>query len=214
VTLASQLAPHMDTPGRADGFAPPRTPLPRRSEGDLLANAIARTKEGDASALQVLYVRFADDVCGYVASIVRDWHEAEDITQSLFAGLVKKIQRYEQREVPFSAWLMRVARNAALDHVRAQRTVPVEAVRTSDEGREDEDFERYQSLRLALDGLPTEQREVIVLRHIAGLTPGEIAERLGKTEGSIHGLHHRGRSALQTALSKLDAAPLTARSSE
>jgi RNA polymerase sigma-70 factor (ECF subfamily) len=185
-------------------------PLP---ESDLLAEAIARAKEGDVSALHFLYVRFADDVCGYVASIVRDEHEAEDITHTLFARLLTKIQRYEQREVPFAAWILRVARNAALDHVRARRAIPFEEVRTTDEGREDEELERCESLRLALDGLPPEQREVLVLRHIAGLTPGEIAERLDKTESSIHGLHHRGRGALRTALRELDAAPVTASAS-
>jgi RNA polymerase sigma-70 factor (ECF subfamily) len=49
-----------------------------------------------------------------------------------------------------------------------------------------------------------------VLRHLAGLSPGEIARRLGKTEGSIHGLHHRGRSALKAALCEMDAAPVIA----
>jgi RNA polymerase sigma-70 factor (ECF subfamily) len=209
MTLAPRLTTDIDPHRTADGCGTRGRPLPRRSEADLLARAIARTKEGDASALHFLYVRFADDVCGYVGSIVRDRHDAEDITQTLFAVLPRKIRRYEQREVPFAAWLLRVARNAALDHVRAQRSVPVEAVRASDEGRGDEDFDRYQSLREALDGLPPEQREVLVLRHIAGLTPREIAERLGKTESSIHGLHHRGRGALQAALSQLDAAPLT-----
>jgi RNA polymerase sigma-70 factor, ECF subfamily len=185
---------------------PPATYL----EGDLLARAIARTKAGDIGALHFLYVRFADDVCGYVASIVRNRHEAEDITHTLFVNLLTKIQRYEQRDVPFAAWILRVARNAALDHVRARRDVPVEEVRRSDEGREDEDLERCQSLKLALDRLPSEQREVLVLRHIAGLTPVEIAQRLGKTESSIHGLHHRGRGALQAALRELEAGPVTA----
>jgi RNA polymerase sigma-70 factor (ECF subfamily) len=124
--------------------------------------------------------------------------------------LLTKIQRYEQRDVPFAAWILRVARNAALDHVRARREVPFEEVRTSDEGREDEDLQRCQSLKLALDRLPSDQREVLVLRHIAGLTPVEIAQRLGKTESSIHGLHHRGRGALQAALRELEAGPLTA----
>ena len=187
-----------------------RRPPAAHLEGDLLAQAIARTKAGDIGALHFLYVRFADDVCGYVASIVRDQHEAEDITHTLFVNLLTKIQRYEQRDVPFAAWILRVARNAALDRVRARREVPVEEVRTSDEGHEDEDLERCQSLKLALDRLPSEQREVLVLRHIAGLTPVEIAQRLGKTESSIHGLHHRGRGALQAALRELEAGPLTA----
>jgi RNA polymerase sigma-70 factor, ECF subfamily len=191
------------------------TRFPRRSpvayrESDLLADAIARAKEGDVGALHFLYVRFADDVCGYVASIVRDHYEAEDITHSVFAKLLTKIQRYEHRDVPFAAWILRVARNAALDQVRARRAIPFEDVRVPQDGSGDDDFERSESLRLALRRLPPDQREVLVLRHIAGLTPGEIAERLGKTESSVHGLHHRGRGALQAALRELDAAPVTA----
>jgi RNA polymerase sigma-70 factor (ECF subfamily) len=181
-----------------------------RDPDRLLANAIARAKEGDAGALHFLYLRFADDVRGYVQSIVHDQHEAEDITHTLFAKLLTKIQRYEQREVPFAAWILRVARNAALDHVRARRAIPCDEVRTSDEHGDEAAIERSASLRSALEQLPEEQREVLVLRHIAGLSPGEIAERLGKTESSIHGLHHRGRGALQAALRDLDAAPVTA----
>lgn len=120
------------------------------------------------------------------------------------------IQRYQQREVPFAAWILRVARNAALDHVRARRQIPVEEVRIDDDGHEQVGFERSQCLREALGQLPEDQREVVVLRHVAGLTPVEIAQRLGKTEGSVNGLHHRGRGALQVALRDLDAAPLIA----
>ena len=185
-------------------FPHPRAP----QEGQLLSRAIARAKEGDASALHFLYVRYADDVCGYVQSIVRDPHEAEDITQSLFAKLLNKIQRYEQRQVPFSAWILRVARNAALDHLRSRRQIPFEDVRMTDEGQDELRFERYHSLREALDRLPAEQRTVLVLRHVVGLSPVEIANRMHKTESAIHGLHHRGRAALKTALRELEAAPV------
>jgi RNA polymerase sigma-70 factor (ECF subfamily) len=182
----------------------------REAPDELVYEAVAHAKEGDMSALHFLYVRFADDVCAYVRSIVRDPHTAEDITQNVFAKLMKAIHKYERRDVPFAAWIIRVARNVALDHIRASRQIPLAEVRTSDEGSEQVGFERALSLREALARLPADQREVLVLRHVAGLSPGEIADRLGKTEASIHGLHHRGRSALRTALSALDAAPVTA----
>lgn len=181
-----------------------------RDESQLVLKAVALAKEGDMDALHFLYARYAPDVLGYVRSFVKDHHEAEDITQNIFAKLMKAIQKYEQREVPFSAWILRVARNAALDHIRARREVPCEEVRTSDEGHHEVGAERCRSLRLAFDELPVEQREVAVLRHIVGLSPTEIAGVLGKTESSIHGLHHRGRGTLQTALRNLDAAPVTA----
>ena len=176
----------------------------------LLHNAILRAKQGDVDALHFLYVSYADDVYGFVNSIVHDSHAAEDVTQNVFGKLMNAIQRYEQREVPFAAWILRVARNAALDHVRARRQIPVEEVRVDDEGHEQTGFERSQCIRAALERLPSDQREVLVLRHVAGLTPGEIAKRLGKSEGSIHGLHHRGRGALQAALRELEAAPVIA----
>jgi RNA polymerase sigma-70 factor, ECF subfamily len=200
--------PASDGPG-AGRFIRVADPQPRH--GDELADrAIARAKQGDIDALHFLYVRFADEVYGFVNSIVRDPHAAEDITQNLFGKLMTAIQRYEQREVPFAAWILRVARNAALDHLRARRQIPFEEVRVDDEGHEQLGFERSQCLREALRCLPQDQREVLVLRHVAGLTPREIAERLGKTEGSIHGLHHRGRGALQAALRELEAAPVIA----
>jgi RNA polymerase sigma-70 factor, ECF subfamily len=185
-------------------------PDPRQAPDELVYEAVARAKQGDTSALHFLYVRFADDVCAYARSIVRDPHAAEDITQVVFTKLMKAIQKYERRDVPFAAWIIRVARNAALDHIRASRQIPLAEVRTSDEGSDRVGFERALSLREALERLPAEQREVLVLRHVAGLSPGEIADRLGKSEASVHGLHHRGRGALRAALRELEAAPVTA----
>ena len=170
-------------------------------------DAIAAAKRREWDGIHYLYVRYADDVLGYVRSLVRDRGEAEDITQDVFAKLPTAIQRYEQRAVPFAGWLMRVARNAALDHLRARRQIPVEEVRASDPSANGVEFEQRQCLKEALAGLPEEQRKVLVLRHVLGLTPPEIAERLGKTESSVHGLHHRGRASLKAALIELEVAP-------
>jgi RNA polymerase sigma factor (sigma-70 family) len=95
--------------------------------------AVVALKQGDRSALQFLYVRYADDVCNVIRTIVRDGHEAEDITHNVFAKLITAIHRYEPREVPFTAWILRVSRNAALDHLRARRQIPFEEVRAADE---------------------------------------------------------------------------------
>jgi RNA polymerase sigma-70 factor, ECF subfamily len=183
---------------------------PVEARSDLVPGAIAAAKAGEASGLHFLYVHYADDVYAYVNSIVRDSYEAEDITQNVFAKLTTAIHKYEPREVPFVAWVLRVARNMTLDHLRARRQIPFEEVRTDDEGHEQLGFERSQALRDALLRLPPDQREVLVLRHLVGLSPSEIADRLGKTEGSVHGLHHRGRGALQQALRELEASPVIA----
>jgi len=155
-------------------------------------------------------VRYAPDVQRYVNSVVHDLHEAEDITQNVFAKLITTIGKYEQREVPFTAWILRVARNAALDFMRAKRAIPTEDVRVADTGRAQVSLDRSHALREALNELPEDQREVLVLRHIVGLTPVEIAAALDKTESSVHGLHHRGRRTLQANLTELGAAPVVA----
>lgn len=183
----------------------------------LVSQAVRRAQQGDRQALGFLYARYADNVCGYVRSIVHDQHEAEDITQHVFAKLIQVIGKYEERDVPFFAWILRVARNVAVDHIRRQRAIPVEEVRTvyestgtpSTVGAYQHD-ERVNDLREALATLPVDQREVLVLRHFAGLSPTEIAARTGRTEGSVHGLHHRGRRALQAGLAERGAAPATA----
>jgi RNA polymerase sigma-70 factor, ECF subfamily len=175
----------------------------------LVPLAVARAKEGDGSALEFLYVRYASGIQRYVASFVGDNHEAEDITQDVFLKLMDVIGKYTQRDVPFVAWLRRVARNAALDHLRSKRLVPVSEVRPGENAYEQVNPERSRALRDALGRLPREQCEVLVLRHLAGLRPREIARALGKTEAAVHGLHHRGRNAFKANLRELGATPET-----
>jgi RNA polymerase sigma-70 factor (ECF subfamily) len=177
----------------------------------LVVRAVRRAQAGDRDAFGFLYARYADNVHGYVRSIVQDHHEAEDVTHQVFAKLLSVIGKYEERNVPFFAWLLRVARNVAVDHVRQNRLVPVEEVRGTDSvggGRTSiAGPAESHDLMDALASLPKEQRDVLVMRHVVGLSPTEIAARTGKTEGSIHGLHHRGRRALQAELIDRNAAP-------
>jgi RNA polymerase sigma-70 factor (ECF subfamily) len=173
----------------------------------LVLAAVERAKEGDADALRFLYLRYADNVYGYVCSIVRDEHEAEDVTQHIFAKLLTALGRYEPRVVPFSAWILRVAHNAAIDHMRARRPVPCEEVRSPDIEDDVSGRERFADLRLALDALPAEQRDVIMLRFLIGLSPREIAERLGRSEDAVHGLQHRGRRRLRREMARIQDQP-------
>src|ERR1700757_698142 len=90
--------------------------------------AVARAREGDRDALQFLYMRYSGNIYGYVRSIVHDEHEAEDVTQHVFAKLITTIVKYDDRGTPFFAWLLRMARNVAIDHIRANRMLPTEEV--------------------------------------------------------------------------------------
>jgi RNA polymerase sigma-70 factor, ECF subfamily len=171
--------------------------------------AIARAKQGDRDALRFLYVHYSGNVYGYVRSIVRDEKEAEDLTQHVFLKLITGISKYDDRGLRFSAWLLRLAHNAALDHLRRRRATPTDEVYAADATDDQDGAETARDLHAALELLPEEQRAVLVMRHIVGLKPPEIAEQMGRTESSIHSLHHRGRRTLQEELRRLGAAPTT-----
>jgi RNA polymerase sigma-70 factor (ECF subfamily) len=191
--------------GRGDRFRRRRLE-PQEGDG-LVHDAIARAKQGDEDAMRFLYLRYADNVYGYVCSIVRDEHEAEDVTQQIFAKLMTALKRYEPRSVPFSAWILRIAHNAAIDSMRARRAVPCEEVRSPDLEDGSLARERATDLKEAIAKLPDEQREVIVMRFILGLSPKEIAERIGRSEDAVHGLQHRGRLTLRRELTAMQSAP-------
>lgn len=200
----------MERPPRLAASA---APAARQGETNsrLVSQAIKRAQAGDREALGFLYARYADNIYGYVRSIVHNHHEAEDITQHVFTKLMRVIGKYEERDVPFFAWALRVARNVTMDHIRSERLIPVEEIRMADR-REESDPAlggKLSDLRDALDTLPSAQREVLILRHVAGLSPIEIAKLTGKSEGSIHGLHHRGRRTLATELTSRGMAPTT-----
>lgn len=172
-----------------------------------ITQAVVAAKSGDMDAIRFLYLRYKDNVYGYVLSIVREPHEAEDATQQVFMKLISAIDKYEPRSVPFTAWILRVARNIAIDHLRQRRTVPCEEVFEPSRQTDESSRECRWGLEAALGTLPEDQREVVMMRHLVGLTPGEIAMQMGRTESSIHGLHHRGRLALRRELADLDCAP-------
>jgi len=173
----------------------------------LVRAAVDRARDGDVEALRFLYLRYADMVFSYVCSIVNDEHAAEDITQIVFSRLSMRLQRYKANEAPFGAWIVRVAYNAAIDHLRAQRAVPCEEVRHADAPPEDLAPDRREALRLALAKLPEDQRKVLVLRFVLGMSADEIGKRLGRSEPAVHALQHKGRRRVREELVRLQAAP-------
>jgi RNA polymerase sigma-70 factor, ECF subfamily len=169
---------------------------------------IGRAADGDRDALQDLYLRYSGPVYRHVRGVIRDEHEAQDITQLVFLKLIAALPVYDERHGPFRPWLLRVARNLAIDQIRRRRAVPAEPV---PDGAACDDTERQRAGAFydALAELSDDQREVLVLRQIVGLRPREIAARMDRTEGSVHALHHRARAAMRASLELLEAAPAT-----
>jgi RNA polymerase sigma-70 factor (ECF subfamily) len=170
---------------------------------------VAAARAGDRDAMDELYIRYRRTVEGYVGAIVGDRHDAEDVTQQVFAKLMTDLGRYEPQSAAFVGWLLRVARNAAIDHRRRTRAVPSAEVRDALAHVDDAGDRCRASLCEVLAALPPGQRDVLVLRHLVGLSPGEIAVRTGRSVGAVRGLHHRGRLAARAALDDLGCAPAT-----
>jgi RNA polymerase sigma-70 factor (ECF subfamily) len=208
--MDSQGRSAYDAPVLKGRFAARYLPQETAEESSVVYSAVERVKAGDKDALRYLYIRYADSVYGYVKGVMKDEHEAEDVTQQVFVRLMGIISKYERRDVPFAAWIQRVAHNMAVDNIRRRRSIPTQDMHMHRDASSDHVRHEYSlSLREALEELPPDQREVLVMRHVVGLSPGEIAERLNKSEGSSHGLHHRGRGTLKAALTRLGSAPIT-----
>lgn len=110
---ASGPCPHppdaIDTRGGGDGDG---------YSSSLTSRALRWARAGDRQALEYLYARYADDVYEYVRTIVGDDHEAERVTRQVFARMIDSIGGYEERDVPFRAWILSISRTVALNHVR------------------------------------------------------------------------------------------------
>ena len=174
-----------------------------------LRRTVQRAQAGEVSAFQQIYEQYSSIVYSAAMRVVRDPHEAEDVTQQVFAKLMTSIGQYQERSQPFTHWLSRVARNAAVDHIRRRRPVPMEDAGTMVEARPTATPDMLDSLKAALRTLPEEQRKIVLMRHLIGLSPDEIAERTGRTTASVNGLHFRARRQLRMELTELGLAPST-----
>lgn len=164
---------------------------------------VQRAISGDADAFASLYDDYADRVYRFALFRVSDVQTAEDLTSQVFLKAWENLNRFQLRGAPFSAWLFRVARNTIIDHYRTRKeTLPLEAALSVGEtGDDDVDarVERQQEadwLRAALQRLTEDQRQVLSLRFIEGLSTKEIATVMGKQEGAVRALQMRGLQAL------------------
>src|SRR3954447_2092472 len=120
----------------------------------LIRAAIAGARKGEMDAVRLLYVCYTAEVLTAIKGIVRDSHEAEDIAQEVFIKLISVIEQYTPREgVPFGAWIRRVARNCAYDHLRSRRAQPCDELELHCEHGQTE-HERRRDICRAFASLP------------------------------------------------------------
>lgn len=177
-------------------------------------------ERGDERAFRLLVERHQERVYGYLLGMVKDPAVADDLFQDTFIRVLAALNRDRgsyTRQGKFLGWVMRIARNAALDHLRARKKwydVPDpedmnwwDALPDQSESM-DEQLNRSQQadmLAECIDALPPEQREVLLLRHESDLTFREIAEL---TECSINTALGRMRYALLNLRKMLETTEL------
>jgi RNA polymerase sigma-70 factor (ECF subfamily) len=172
--------------------------------------------EGDESAFAVLVKRYQRRVTAFVAQMVGDLDVARELTQETFLRAWRALGRFDRR-YKFSTWLFRIAHNLAIDQLRRRRvpTTPLQArddegepleIRLPDTGRSPlehlENSELAKRLRQVIDELRPEYRELILLRHFAGLSYQEIADLQGRPLGTIKNKLFRAHNVLRNELAE------------
>ena len=160
---------------------------------------VERAQGGDGGAFGELYEQFAPEIRRYLLRQVHGRREAaEDLTEEVFVKALHRLGGYQARGLPFAAWLYRIARNHLIDHIRASRTRVVASLDAAPD-RPAADAERAlagvldrHELVEALARLSADQRRVVELRFLAGLSTAETARLVGKTEDAVKKLQARG----------------------
>jgi RNA polymerase sigma-70 factor (ECF subfamily) len=166
---------------------------------------VAAFQAGQIEALGELYDRYVAKIYRFVYYKTQHKESAEDIISSVFFKVNKNLVSFDNESGTFQAWLYRIARNAIIDFYRSRK---------DERGIEDiwglsdnKDVARDTDIRIALEkidvylsALSAEQREIIILRLWQGLSHGEIAELMGKSEASIKMSFSRSLRELRQAM--------------
>lgn len=169
------------------------------SESEWVRQAI----EGRTDAFARLYDAYIDRIYRFIFFRVGNEQLAEDLTSQVFLKAWENLGRYEIRGLSFGAWLFRISRNLVIDHYRTKKVhepyeddgdIELNPALTVD-GLIEEKLDA-EWLRSMLQELTVDQRTVLTLKFIEGLSTHEIAEVMGKREGAVRALQLRGLQAL------------------
>jgi RNA polymerase sigma-70 factor (ECF subfamily) len=172
--------------------------------------ALVRRAKEEREAFAALYVKYLRKVYTYVYYRVGNVDDAEDITESVFLHALIHLDRYQDRGIPFSAWLLRIAHNLVANFHRSSsrhRTIDLDSAEplhdsspTPEESLENE--EETQKLREVLQALSEERQQALILRYAEGMKHKEIGKVMGKSAGAVKVLVHRSLISLHRGLSE------------
>ena len=165
------------------------------SDERLLVEAAQRDPRRFAELYELHFRR----VYAYVIRRVERREEAEDVTSEVFHHALAKIKSFEWRGIPFSAWLTRIAANAIADRWRASHSND-DPLPEDLEDSEAEDIEQCALLSQLVQGLPADQKRVLLLRFVEQKSIKEIASELKRTEGAVKQLQFRALEKLRAQM--------------
>jgi RNA polymerase sigma-70 factor (ECF subfamily) len=157
---------------------------------------LTRAREGDLGAFEDLVRQYQGDVWRFAYHFTRDRSLADDVTQEAFLRAFRFLRGF-RGDSKFTSWLFRIARNCAMDQIKArnvyvERVTPIAGTTTDPQARVE--------LHAALDAVSAEHREPFMLVEVFGLSYQETADVLGVRVGTIKSRMHRARRAMMDAL--------------
>ena len=179
----------------------------QESELDVL---VGLAQEGDQDAFAKIYDHFIDQIYRYVYYRVQG-EEVEDIVEIVFLKVWENIKQYKPQQKSFSAWVFRIAHNLVIDHYRSAKDKLYEelSIDLPDLDRQHNPIKSTQNrfdnavLKQALVKLKKQYHDIILYKFVNELSNREIAEILGKSEGSLRILQFRALKALRKELEEL-----------
>jgi len=163
---------------------------------------------GDEQAFGMLYERYVGRIYNYVYYRTGNQYDAEDLTARVFVRAMKHIPNYQDRGIPFSAWLYRIAHNLVAnwhrDNSRRQE-IALEDTYVAQHGREHPEAsllhtEEQEALLAIIRQLPPERQQLLILKFVEHLSNAEIGQVMGRTEGAIKSLYHRTLLSLRDSM--------------
>jgi RNA polymerase sigma-70 factor, ECF subfamily len=168
---------------------------------------INQVKSGDTEAFGILYEQYAEMIFRYVYSHLDNRLDAEDLTEEIFLRAWKALPKYDERGLPFSAFLFRIARNSLIDYYRQHKVVQSiddMDLQSHEIGPEDTVTSNFENndLRKTIAELREDYRNVLIFRFLSGLSPDETAQVMQRSVGAVRVLQHRALAALKDLLER------------
>jgi RNA polymerase sigma-70 factor (ECF subfamily) len=171
------------------------------------AEWVRLAQEGDRAAFAHLVRRHEGGVHRFILRMLGSHEEALELTQETFIKAWQSLPQWQPR-AEFKTWIYRIASNAAMDTLRRRRIVDIVPLEEDYDAPAEsagpeaqlQSRQRLRALESALRALPPEQREVILLREVEGLSYAEIGAALDLQEGTVKSRLARAREALASAV--------------